>query len=50
MKFQKVKVKGNINRIKAMKNSYISAFWSDSPSIEIVDISELIKDLEEETV
>ena len=49
MKFQKVKVKGNINRIKAMKNSYISAFWSDSPSIEIVDISELIKDLEEET-
>ena len=49
MKYQKVKVKGNINRIKSMKNSYLSAFWSDSPSIEIVNIKDLIADLEEQT-
>ena len=49
MKYQKVKVKGNINRIKAMKNSYLSAFWTDSPSIEIVNIKDLIADLEEQT-
>lgn len=46
LKYQKVKVKGNINRIKTMKNSYLSAFWSDSPSIEIVDMRKLIADLE----
>ena len=33
MKYEKVKLNGNINRIKSMKNSFISALWTDSPSI-----------------
>lgn len=48
MKYEKIKVKGNINRLKSMKNSFISAFWTDLPSIEIVNISELIEDLEQQ--
>ncbi len=46
LKFEKIQVKGNINRVKSMKNSYLTAFWSDSPSIEICDMRSLIEDLE----
>jgi len=45
MKYEKVQVKGNINRLKTMKNSYLCAYWSDFPNIEIVDIRPLINDL-----
>ena len=48
MKYEKVKMNGNINRIKSMKNSFISALWTDSPSIEIIDISELISSINEQ--
>lgn len=47
LKFERVQVKGNVNRLKTMKNSYLCGFWSDSPSVEIVDMRELINDLEE---
>ena len=47
MIFERVKVKGNINRIKTMKNSYICAYWTDSPTIEISDLRPLINDLDE---
>lgn len=39
--------KGNINRIKTMRNSYLAAYWSDSRSIELVDMKSLIQDMEE---
>ena len=48
MKFEKYKIKGNINRVKTMKNSFITAIYTDLPSIEIIDLSELIKNLENE--
>jgi ribosome assembly protein RRB1 len=48
MKFEKVKMNGNINRIKSMKNSFISAIWTDYPSIEIIDISELISSINDQ--
>jgi len=47
LKFEKVQVKGNINKIKSMKNSYLTAYWSDHPCVEIVDMRQLINDLEE---
>lgn len=47
MKFEKIQIKGNINRIKTMKNSYISAYWTDSPTVEIVDLRQVIGELEE---
>jgi ribosome assembly protein RRB1 len=47
LKFERVQIKGNVNRLKTMKNSYLCGLWSDSPSIEIVDLRQLIKDLEE---
>jgi len=47
LKYEKVQVKGNINRIKSMKNSYLTAYWSDHPCVEIVDTRQLINDLEE---
>jgi ribosome assembly protein RRB1 len=40
-------VRGNINRIKSMKNSYLSAYWSDYPCVEIVDMNQVIIELEE---
>jgi ribosome assembly protein RRB1 len=49
LKYEKVQVKGNINRIKSMKNSYLTAFWSDHPSIEICDMRALIEDSEANT-
>jgi ribosome assembly protein RRB1 len=48
MKYEKVKTKGSINRIKTMKNSYLCAYWTDSPTIEIADLRPLINDLNEE--
>ena len=48
MKYEKVKLNGNINRIKSMKNSFISAIWTDYPSIEIIDISELISSINDQ--
>lgn len=46
LKYERCQIKGNVNRLKTMKNSYLAGFWSDSPSVEIVDLSELINDLE----
>jgi ribosome assembly protein RRB1 len=46
MKFEKAQVNGNINKLQAMRNSHICAIWSDSPSIEIVDLRSVIEDLE----
>jgi ribosome assembly protein RRB1 len=47
LKYEKVQVKGNINKIKSMKNSYLTAYWSDHPCVEIVDMRQIINDLEE---
>jgi ribosome assembly protein RRB1 len=47
MRYDKIQIKGNVNRIKSMKNSYLCGVWNDSPSVEIVDMRPLIKDLEE---
>jgi len=46
MKFEKAQVTGNINKLHSMKNSHICGIWSDSPSIEIVDLRSVIEDLE----
>lgn len=46
MKYEKVQIKGNINRVRSMKNSYLCALWSDSPAVEIVDIRSILSDLE----
>ena len=42
MKYEKIKVNGNINRVKSMRNSSICALWNDSPSVDIIDCEELI--------
>jgi ribosome assembly protein RRB1 len=47
LKFERVQIKGNVNRLKTMKNSYLTGLWSDSPSVDIVDLRQLITDLEE---
>jgi ribosome assembly protein RRB1 len=47
LKFERVQIKGNVNRLKTMKNSYLCGLWSDAPSVEIVDLRQLITDLEE---
>jgi len=46
MKFEKIKVNGNINRIKALKNSYLSAYWTDRGTVELVDLRPLINEIE----
>ncbi len=46
MKFEKVQINGNVNKLHTMKNSYLCGVWSDSPSIEIVDLRSVIEDLE----
>ena len=46
MKYEKIKVKGNINRVKSMKNSLICALWNDSPSVDIIDCEELFNNIE----
>ncbi len=46
MKYEKIKVNGNINRVKSMKNSSICALWNDSPSVDIIDCEELFKNIE----
>ena len=48
MKYQKVKIKGNVNRIKSMKNSYLNAVWTDNSTVEILNISELLNDLDQQ--
>jgi len=47
MKYEKVQVKGNINRIKSMKNSYLAAYWTDTPTVEIVDMRQVISEMED---
>ena len=46
MKYEKIKVNGNINRVKSMKNSSICALWMDSPSVDIIDCEELFNNIE----
>ena len=46
MKYEKIKVNGNINRVKSMKNSSICALWIDSPSVDIIDCEELFNNIE----
>jgi ribosome assembly protein RRB1 len=46
MKFERVKINGNINRIKSMKNSYLTAYWTDKGTVEIVDTRSLINEIE----
>lgn len=38
--------RGNVNRVKVMKNSYIAAYWSDLKSIELVDLRKNIEEME----
>ena len=45
MKYEKIKVNGNINRVKSMKNSSICALWNDSPSVDIIDCEELFNNI-----
>jgi len=46
MKFDKVQINGNVNKLHTMKNSYLCGIWSDSPSVEIVDMRKIFEDLE----
>jgi len=46
MKFEKAQINGNINKLNTMKNSYLCGVWSDSPSIEIIDMRPILEDLE----
>ena len=46
MKYEKIKVNGNINRVKSMKNSSICALWNDSPSVDIIDCEEVFNNIE----
>ena len=46
MKYEKIKVNGNINRVKSMRNSSICALWNDSPSVDIIDCEELFNNIE----
>lgn len=46
MKFEKAQVAGNVNKLQTMQHSHICGIWSDSPSIEIVDLRTVIEDLE----
>merc|ERR1712032_1733867 len=47
MKYDKVQINGNVNKLHTMKNSYLCGIWSDSPSVEIVDMRKLFEDLEQ---
>jgi len=47
MTFEKVKTKGNVNRVMTMKNSYLAAYWTDAPAVEIADLRPLINELDE---
>lgn len=49
MECMEIKSKGNINRVKSMQNSYIASYWSDSGSVELIDIRNNIEDLESRT-
>lgn len=42
-----IKTKGNINRLKSMRNSYISAYWSDNATVELIDLRNNIQELEQ---
>merc|ERR1711957_81065 len=46
MKYEKVQINGNVNKLHSMKNSNLCGIWSDSPSVEIVDTRKLFEDLE----
>ena len=46
MRFEKIPVGGNVNRIKSMRNSPIVAYWTDEPSVNICDCSELFEYVE----
>lgn len=46
MKFEKFQINGNVNKLETMKNSYLCALWSDSPSVEIIDLRKSLEDLE----
>jgi ribosome assembly protein RRB1 len=50
MKYERVQVKGNINKIKTLKNSNICAYWSDSACVEILNLKDILVDLEEKDI
>jgi len=41
-----IDAKGNINKVKTMRGSYITAYWSDQGSIELVDMRSHIETME----
>lgn len=46
MEHIEIKARGNVNTVRTMKNSYITAYWSDSKSIELVDLRFHIEEME----
>jgi ribosome assembly protein RRB1 len=46
MEHSSIQTKGNVNRVKTMKNSYMAAYWSDQGSVELVDLRKNINEME----
>ena len=46
MEHIEIKAKGNVNKVRTMKNSYITAYWSDLKSVELVDLRPQIEEME----
>lgn len=41
-----ITTKGNVNRVKTMKNSFMAAYWSDLGSVELIDLRKNIEEME----
>lgn len=41
-----IQSRGNVNKVKTMKNSYITAYWSDLGTLELVDLRSHIEAME----
>lgn len=46
MEHSEIPTKGNVNRVKTMKNTYIAAYWSDLGSVELIDLRKNIDEME----
>lgn len=47
MEHIEIPAKGNVNKVKTMKNSFITAYQSDLKTIELVDLRSHIREMEE---
>jgi len=46
MEHIEINSRGNVNTVRTMKNSYITAYWSDAKTIELVDLRPHIEEME----